>query len=125
PAARMNSLCLLPENRVRFLQPLQIDRGGIAKGFAVDEAVTELQRHGIRSGLVNAGGDLRAFGRREQQVHLRHPACLDKIVPLRPLTDCALATSATYFSRKKWHGQWVSSIVDSRRKRPCTARFSL
>ena len=40
----------------------RLDLGGIAKGYAVDRAVTTLRDRGIRRGLVNAGGDLRAFG---------------------------------------------------------------
>jgi thiamine biosynthesis lipoprotein len=43
-------------------QKTRIDLGGIAKGYAVDRAVLALRRHGVRRGLVNAGGDLRAFG---------------------------------------------------------------
>ena len=47
---------------VRFRQPVIIDLGGIAKGFAVDRAVKALKCAGLRSGVVNAGGDLRVFG---------------------------------------------------------------
>lgn len=49
-------------NFVRFLRPLVIDLGGIAKGFAVDQAVEVLQKSGFESGVVNAGGDLRMWG---------------------------------------------------------------
>jgi len=38
---------------------MQIDLGGIAKGYAMDEAVAVLQRHGITRVLVEAGGDMR------------------------------------------------------------------
>ncbi len=51
---------------VRKLGSWRIDLGGIAKGFAVDQAVTFLQRAGGRrlsGGIVNAGGDLRLWGR--------------------------------------------------------------
>lgn len=40
----------------------RIDLGGIAKGFAVDRSVAAIQRCGVGRGIVNAGGDLRAFG---------------------------------------------------------------
>jgi FAD:protein FMN transferase len=50
-----------------------IDLGGIAKGFAVDQAVRLLQEQGVPHGIVNAGGDLRVFGDVPQDVHLRHP----------------------------------------------------
>ena len=41
---------------------IRIDLGGIAKGFAVDRALDVLRGHGLARGLVNAGGDLAAFG---------------------------------------------------------------
>ena len=37
---------------------MQIDLGGIAKGYAVDEAVKILREHGIDSGFINLGGDI-------------------------------------------------------------------
>jgi thiamine biosynthesis lipoprotein len=42
-----------------------LDLGGIAKGFAVDEALTALRKHGCLDGSVNIGGDVAAFGARE------------------------------------------------------------
>lgn len=41
---------------------VQLDFGGIAKGFAVDIACEELSALGVRNAIVNAGGDLRAYG---------------------------------------------------------------
>ncbi len=38
---------------------MAIDLGGIAKGYAMDEALAALQRHGITRALVEAGGDMR------------------------------------------------------------------
>jgi thiamine biosynthesis lipoprotein len=35
-----------------------LDLGGIAKGYAADEAMQVLKQHGIRSALVAAGGDI-------------------------------------------------------------------
>ena len=39
-------------------QGMLLDLGGIAKGYAADEAVALLKQHGIRSALVAAGGDI-------------------------------------------------------------------
>lgn len=38
---------------------VKIDLGGIAKGYACDEAIAEFERHGIRAASVVAGGDLK------------------------------------------------------------------
>ncbi len=41
---------------------VQLDFGGIAKGYAVDLAMEHIKELGIGSAIVNAGGDLRAMG---------------------------------------------------------------
>ena len=56
---------------------MQIDLGGIAKGYVIDRGVEVLEEAGVRSGIVDAGGDLRIFGRhpwRETwRIGIRHP----------------------------------------------------
>ncbi len=73
-AATFRDIILGPDCTIRFARPLSIDLGGIAKGFAVDCAVSSLLAAGIKSGIVNAGGDLRVFGAEPHQVYLRDPA---------------------------------------------------
>jgi thiamine biosynthesis lipoprotein len=84
---------------VKFLRPLFLDLGGIAKGFAVDLAVESLQVAGCAKGVVNAGGDLRVFGPGMQEVYVRSPS--DPLSVLGPyqVSECALATSANYYRR--------------------------
>jgi thiamine biosynthesis lipoprotein len=48
---------------VQLLKPgMQLDLGGIAKGYAADEALGVLQQHGITRALVAAGGDIAVSG---------------------------------------------------------------
>jgi FAD:protein FMN transferase len=51
--------------------PLALDLGGIAKGYAIDCAISALITAGCVAGLVNAGGDLRVFGARREAILLR------------------------------------------------------
>ena len=62
-----------PEGRhwARCRQALVIDCGGLAKGYAIDRAVTALAAGGCSRGLVNAGGDLRVFGPASHTVLVR------------------------------------------------------
>jgi len=116
---------LLPGHRVRFSRPLYIDLGGIAKGFAVDQAVARLRASGITAGLVNAGGDLRVFGEVERTIHVRHPGAPGMLVPAARLASGALATSASYFSQRQWRGRTVTPVVDKTRQRSRAASFSV
>jgi thiamine biosynthesis lipoprotein len=66
--------------------------GGIAKGFAVDRAIDELRRNGCHGGLVNAGGDLAAYGDRERDIRCRRRDGRTADIKLR---NAALAVSDT------------------------------
>ncbi len=45
---------------VELMRPdMRLDLGGIAKGYAIDEAFVTLRQHGIDRALVDAGGDIR------------------------------------------------------------------
>jgi thiamine biosynthesis lipoprotein len=41
---------------------LRVDLGGVAKGFAIDEALDAMRELGASGGMVEVGGDLRFFG---------------------------------------------------------------
>jgi thiamine biosynthesis lipoprotein len=69
---------------------LNIDLGGIAKGYAVDRAIIALRAAGCSDGLVNAGGDLRAFGPSSHDIVCRGRGAGLASVPLQ---DAALAMS--------------------------------
>ena len=105
---------LLRRREVRFLRPLALDLGGIAKGFAVDKAIEVLREHGVTSAVVNAGGDLRAFGE-AIEIHLRHPQQPRLFARKIPVCDSALATSSPCFTEKTCHGRRVSHLVNSAR----------
>ena len=65
----------LDERRAEIVKhaDVALDLGGIAKGFAVDRAIDVLRSRDCRSGLVNAGGDVRVFGPRRFEIALRLP----------------------------------------------------
>jgi thiamine biosynthesis lipoprotein len=51
------------DRTVQLLTPgMQVDLGGIAKGYSADEALVVLQSHGITRALVAAGGDIAVSG---------------------------------------------------------------
>jgi thiamine biosynthesis lipoprotein len=106
---------LLQENRVRFRHAgVRLDLGGIAKGFAVDEAVAALRLAGIESGLVNAGGDLRAFGPRSFKVEVRHPNWPGSTFAPLLIGDQAVATSAHYFADRLKPETQIGPFVNAR-----------
>jgi thiamine biosynthesis lipoprotein len=118
PQAGYQDLELLCGNALRLRRPLHVTLDGIAKGFAVDRAVEALRGCGIRSGAVNAGGDLRLFGPHPEPVHVRDPLNPGRLVRLGMFGEIAVATSAAYFAEE------VSPYVDPRRMGDCRPRTS-
>ncbi|HEY7301005.1 MAG TPA: FAD:protein FMN transferase [Xanthobacteraceae bacterium] len=116
--AGLDVIELLPSCRVRFRRPgTRIDLGGIAKGFAVDRTVAVLKEHGIPQGLVNAGGDLAAFGPEPQLIHIRDPRDPLRLLGAVALFNEALASSAAHSNGiESIHAR--SAIIDPRTGRP-------
>jgi len=101
--------------KIRFLKPLWLDLGGIAKGFAVDVAILTLRAHGVRQAHVNAGGDMRAMGGKPIPVWLRDPDMPSRTVPVGMLHNAACATSGGYFNAQ--HGWAIMTPQTSEQPR--------
>ena len=113
------ALKLDAENRtVKLTQPgTRLDLGGIAKGYALDEAIAVLNKHGLRRALVSAGGDIVAgdappgkAGWRVALIRLEGDA---KPQFLR-LANGAVATSGDLYQFLEVDGIRYSHIVDPR-----------
>ena len=116
-------IALHADRRVTFRKPLWIDLGGIAKGYAVDRAVTALKRSGVPRGVVNAGGDLRAFGSTPEQVALALE-CPQDPVPVIDLRNGSVASSSGHVARRKIAGEWRGAHADGATRKPApTNRF--
>jgi thiamine biosynthesis lipoprotein len=77
---------------------VQIDLGGIAKGYAVGQAAKELKDRGVTSALIDAGGDIYAIGRKVDQlwkVGIRKPRG-DAILGYLEVEDLAVMGSGDY-----------------------------
>jgi thiamine biosynthesis lipoprotein len=124
-AASWRDVEILAESRVRFRRPLRLDLGGIAKGYAVDQAVRALQRSGVRNMLVNAGGDLRVVGDEAETIALRSPQAPGLVVHTIVLRDAALATSSACYSRRRVAGVEVSALLNPGSRTPYLAAGSV
>jgi thiamine biosynthesis lipoprotein len=89
-----------PRRSVSFERAgMRVDLGGIAKGYAVDQAMAVLRRGGVTRAMVNAGGDTLIVGDRFGKpwvVGIRDPNNRDQVVLRLPLSDTAISTSGDY-----------------------------
>lgn len=98
------------DTHVCLKRHILIDLGGIAKGYAVDRAVEVLAGQGVPFGLVNAGGDLRAFGPVDWPIDLRDA---DDVVRSRmTVRHCAVASSANLRNRRSLRGALHTPHID-------------
>ena len=93
PEAHSSAAILLDGGTVRLTNPAALDLGGIAKGLAVDQAVSAMKAAGAKAGFVNAGGDLAGFGPSPWPVDVRHPTLRHAVARIA-VSNGALATSA-------------------------------
>ena len=102
----------------RLLRPsMRLDLGGIAKGYAADEALKILKRHGITRALVAAAGDITAADAPPEKRgwRIEVPALdVTNAPPARQLLlrHAAVSTSGDLFQHVEIDGVRYSHIVD-------------
>jgi thiamine biosynthesis lipoprotein len=113
---------LLEDHQIRFRHSsVMIDLGGIAKGFAVDRAIGELRNRGVGSAIVNAGGDLAAFGPCARTIHIRDPRSLDKLMCQVEVSNQALASTARRFDPFRSTDPADSAVIEPNTRTPARA----
>ena len=98
---------------------MRLDLGGIAKGWAADEALSVLRKHGITRSLCAASGDIAIGdsppGKEGWEVGVRaldkHGNFYNRTLSLR---NCAVSTSGDTFQFIEIGGQRYSHIVNPR-----------
>jgi len=101
-----------------FAKPqLRIDLGGIAKGYAVDRAISLLRKQGVKHASVSAGGDSRVLGDKNGRpwlIGIKNPRAKDQVAVVLPLTDTAVSTSGDYerYFIDQETGQRVHHIIN-------------
>jgi FAD:protein FMN transferase len=79
---------------------MKIGFGAIGKGYAAEQAKKIMIAHDARSGVVNAGGDLVAWGKKSNEsnwnVGIQDPSDREKITMWVPAINTAVVTSGNY-----------------------------
>ena len=124
-ASSWNLISIEPDGVVKQSSTVAVDLGGIAKGFAVDEALEAMALADVTGGMVNLGGNIRVFGDRTDgkpwTVGVKNPFdpqneanLIAKVI----LNNEAIATSAHYNRFVTIAGRNYSHIIDPRTGAP-------
>ncbi len=92
---------------------MQLDLGGIGKGFAADEAIRTLAARGYRRALVAVGGDI-AVGERPPGREAWEVAAANASGEMIPLRSAGISTSGDAEQSVEIDGVRYSHIVDPR-----------
>ena len=104
-----------------FLQKkgMQIDLGGIEKGYATDRAVNVLKQNGITAGIIAVGGEVKPFGIKPDgkpwRVGIKNPSQKgkeDEVFAIVNLTGKAISTSGGYEKFFVKDGKWYHHILN-------------
>jgi thiamine biosynthesis lipoprotein len=107
------------DGTLSFSQPsIQLGLGGVAKGYIADRAAASLKARGITNFIVNAGGDLVVFGRREPRspwkLAVQHPRRPEDVLGTAHPGNGALVTSGDYERYTIVGGRRMHHIFDPR-----------
>ena len=117
---------------VQFLKRgMELDPGGIGKGYAVDRMAEILRKGGITSGLITAGSSsIYAIGvppteSRGWHVAIRHPKDASRTVQDVYLKDESMGTSGNYEKFFRANNRLYSHIMDPRTGYPAQGMLSV
>jgi FAD:protein FMN transferase len=103
---------------------MRIGFGGIGKGYAAEMAKQKLVVHGVKSGIVNASGDLTAWGLqpdgREWVIGISDPDKPENVFSYLQISGKAVATSGNYEKYVMIGGKKYSHTIDPKTGLPIT-----
>jgi thiamine biosynthesis lipoprotein len=103
---------------------MRIGFGGIGKGYAAERAKKLLQQKGVESGIVNAAGDLTAWGHQPNgkpwTIGIADPNTRQHAFSFLNITNTSIATSGNYEKFVLIKGKKYSHTIDPRTGLPVT-----
>jgi thiamine biosynthesis lipoprotein len=101
---------------------LWLDSGASGKGYALERAADVLRRRGVRSALLDFGGQLLAVGAPPGDdawtVAVADPEDRRGPALILRLRDVSVATSSQWERGRQVEGRWIGHILDPRSGRP-------
>lgn len=103
---------------------IQLDLGGIAKGYACEQAMQELKKNNIKSAMIQAGGDIVVSNPPPKEKGWKISIFGSNSQPLI-LNNCAISTSGDAEQFVEINGKRYSHILDPRTGLGLTSRIQV
>lgn len=112
----------LDGNTVTVPDGMELDLGGIAKGYTSDRLMELFKRDGVHSAIVSLGGNVQAFGRKPDgslwNVAIQDPEKPDSYIGSVSIENMAVVTSGSYQRYFERDGITYHHIIDPYEGRP-------
>lgn len=84
-------------------KPVQLDFGGLGKGYLIDLVGAVIEMHGIHDYTIDAGGDIRHRSATQQQIRvgLEHPEDRSSVIGVATISNLSICGSAG--NRRAWN----------------------
>lgn len=90
----------------------QIDLGGIAKGYIADRLLDFFKEKGVKSGIINLGGNVIVFGEKEYTVGIKKPFGENELSETLLIKNKTAVTSGVYERYIEKDGKIYHHILD-------------
>ena len=125
-----NKLKLTPEKcAVRFtVKGMEIDFGGIAKGFALEKVLKEFRQLGVSRAVLDLGGNIGCIAGENRdpfRIGIRDPQSPGEVIETLPLRRHCIATSGGYERFVIIGGKQYAHIMDPRTGMPVSGMLSV
>ena len=118
----------LDGDTITIPQAVQVDLGGIAKGFTSARVMECFRANGVESGIISLCGNVQALGSKPDgsrwRVGLQDPADTNALFATLEVTDQAVITSGAYQRYFEQDGVRYHHIIDPRTGQPAESGLS-
>lgn len=111
------------------LEGMKIGFGALGEGYATDKCRAMMKAKGIKSGIINASGDMSTWGKQPNEkdwnIGITNPFDTDKLIAVVPINDGAVTTSGSYEKFVVLDGKRYSHIINPATGYPATGLCSV
>lgn len=124
------NIIINPKDTSVFLKNkgMKIGFGAIGKGYSADRAKKLLMEKGVKSGIINASGDMNTWGEKPGgtpwKVAITNPMNKEHAFALLPIENRAVVTSGDYEKFVKFNGVRYAHIINPKTGYPATGIIS-
>jgi len=108
---------------------MKIGFGAIGKGYAADMAKELLITKGVKSGIINASGDMNTWGKQpngdDWKVAITNPMNKEEAFAVLPISNGAVVTSGNYEKFVMFNDKRYSHIINPKTGYPSTGIISV